>query len=109
VGRFGLRGGFARDEPANRDDHPRGTFSSMQLFSRVACRPPHGYWSCWTACRRSPIWRSPPRSSSVSCAAARPRETLFVGYAALSTGFAGMVMSVVLILTFQVQYGDVYQ
>jgi len=40
---------------------------------------------------------------------ARRRKPLYTGYAAASTGCAGMAMSVVLILAFQIQYGDVYQ
>jgi len=111
VGRFGpLVEAFARDEPANRDDHPRGTFSSMQLFSRVASP---------AAARVLELLDSVPAVAYLAVAAALVvgllclqlgrGKPLFVGYAALSTGFAGMVMSVVLILTFQVQYGDVYQ
>jgi spermidine synthase len=110
-GRFGpLVEAFARDEPANRDDHPRGTFSSMQLFSRVASP---------AAARVLELLDSVPAVAYLAVAAALVvgllclqlgrRKPLYVGYAALSTGFAGMVMSVVLILTFQVQYGDVYQ
>jgi spermidine synthase len=110
-GRFGpLVQAFARDEPANRDDHPRGTFATMQLYSRVASP---------AAARGLELLDAVPAVAYLAVAAALVvgllclqlgrRRPVYVGYAALSTGFTGMVMSVVLILTFQVQYGDVYQ
>jgi len=101
---------FARDEPANRDYLPRGTFASMRLFSRIVSP---------AAARGFELLDSVPAGAYLAAAAVlvavllglqiRRGKLLYVGYAALSTGFAGMVMSLVLILTFQVQYGDVYQ
>jgi spermidine synthase len=110
-GRFApLLQAFARDEPANREDHPRGTFATMQLFSRVVSP---------AAARGLAFLDRVPAVTYLALAAALSvgllvlqvarGKPLYVGYAALSTGFAGMVMSVVLILTFQVQHGDVYQ
>jgi spermidine synthase len=101
---------FAGSEPANRDDLPRGTFASMRLFSR-AVSP--------AAARGFELLDSVPAVAYLAFAAAvvlgllglqaRRGKPLYVDYAALSTGFAGMMMSVVLILMFQVNYGDVYQ
>ena len=109
--RFGpLVRAFARDGPANRDNRPRGTFATMQRYSRVASP---------SVARGLELLDTVPAVVYLTIAAAPVvgllclqlgrRKPLYVGYAALSTGFTGMAMSVVLILTFQVQYGDVYQ
>jgi spermidine synthase len=97
-------------EVVNRDGFPRGTFASMRLFSRVVSPP---------VARMLAVLDRVPAAAYVAGAIAliggllavqvRWRKPLYVGFAATSTGFAGMVMSVVLILAFQVQYGDVYQ
>lgn len=101
---------FASDEPANRDDHPRGTFATMRLFARVVSP---------AAARALELLDGVPAAVYLAVAMTLVvgllgiqlgrQAALYVPYAALSTGFTGMVMSVVLILTFQVQYGDVYQ
>ncbi len=109
--RFGdLLGALATDAPANRDGLPRGTFASMRIFSRVVSP---------AAARALAFLDGVPVSAhlaGIACVVAgllvlqalqrRPR---YVAYAAASTGFTGMLMTVVLLLAFQVQYGDVYQ
>ncbi|MBI4572469.1 MAG: hypothetical protein HY713_04175, partial [candidate division NC10 bacterium] len=97
-------------EAANRDGLPRGTFASMRLFSRVVSPP--------IARTLELLDRLPAAAymtgamaliAALLAAQVRLKKPLYVGFAATSTGFAGMLMSVVLILVFQVQYGDVYQ
>jgi len=101
---------FASDEHANRDGLPRGTFASMRVFARTV--------SPFAARVLEAVDNVPGAAYPVTIAAllagllavqARRRRPLYVGYAAASTGFAGMAMSVVLILAFQIQHGDVYQ
>jgi spermidine synthase len=100
---------FATDEPANRDGLPRGTFASMRVFARTVSP---------AVARGLELLDELPSSaypativalvSGLLGLQACRRRPLYVGYAAASTGFAGMAMSVVLILAFQIQYGDVY-
>jgi spermidine synthase len=101
---------FAIDEPANRDGLPRGTFASMRVFARTVSPalarslealdglPASAYPATLVALVASLLGLQ-----------ARRRKPWYVGYAAATTGFAGMATSVVLILAFQIQYGDVYQ
>jgi spermidine synthase len=101
---------MAEGEVVNRDGLPRGTFASMRLFSQTVSPP---------VARMLRLLDRVPASAYVAGAIALiggllsvqglRKKPLYVGFAATSTGFAGMVMSVVLILVFQVQYGDVYQ
>jgi len=110
-GRFAhLVQAIAEGDVVNRDGLPRGTFASMRFFARQASPP---------AARALEMLDRIPAAGYLTGAAllvgglltlqAWRRRPIYVGYAAASTGFAGMVMSVVLILAFQVQYGDVYQ
>jgi spermidine synthase len=101
---------FAQDEPANRDGLPRGTFATMRVFSRAISPAVARGLEALDGLRPSAVLLaiSALVASLVALQAIR-RKPQYVGYAATSTGFAGMAMSVVLILAFQVQYGDVYQ
>jgi len=101
---------FATGESANRDGLPRGTFASMRHFSRAVSPP---------VSRVLEVLEGVPGSAYLAGVAVllagllglqvRRGKPLYVAYAAGSTGFTGMVMSVVLILSFQIRYGDVYQ
>jgi spermidine synthase len=109
--RFGaLLGAMAFEEPANRDGLPRGTFASMRVFSRVVSP---------SAARMLAFLDGVPFFAYLAAVAfvvvgllglqLWRRRAQYVAYAAASTGFTGMLMTVVLLLAFQVQYGDVYQ
>ncbi len=105
-----LAGEIRQGDGANRDGRPRGTFASMRLFSRVAS-PSIG--RVLGLLDRVPVVAYPVGAvalvGAVLSLQVLRRRAFYVGYAAASSGFAGMVMSVALILAFQVRYGDVYQ
>jgi spermidine synthase len=94
----------------NRDALPRATFAAMRQFSRLTSP---GVARVLEAADRLPAsaWAGGLAGLALILLAVQRwrRAPVYRGYAAVTAGFAGMVMSVALILAFQVVHGDVYQ
>jgi spermidine synthase len=96
-------------KPVNRDTHPTGVFESM-VFMNMIASPVTAGMLAWSA-----------RISLGSCLAAIAAAALFLLFlqsrrksglsltvAICTSGFTGMFMTMLLILAFQIMYGNIY-
>jgi spermidine synthase len=93
----------------NRDTHPAGVFESMVFMNMIASPVTAGVLA-WTAQISLASYLAAVAAAAVLLLAlqSRRKTRLSLAVAIFTTGFAGMFMTMLLILAFQIMYGNIY-